>query len=137
MVRGPSAPEECKGRWRAIAIAVGLATAVVAASAGAAGFSQPERVWVTTTGNHSERVSTLDVSTDPGGPRTVVMSLGPDTLKGLRLGDRLKASSELEVTTDCLIASPRCVGNPYNYDPTIATYAEHPLNAITSLRTGC
>jgi hypothetical protein len=31
-------------------------------------------------------------------------------------------------------ATPRL---PQHYDPTIATYAEHPLNAITSLRTGC
>jgi hypothetical protein len=125
--------EEGRRRRRAIAFALAAAAlSGVAGSAGAAGFSQPERVWVTTTGDHSERVSTLDVSTDPSGSKTVVMSLAPQSLRPLKLGDRLKASAELQATDDCLIESTRCVGNPYTYDPTIASQLVLASDATTT-----
>jgi hypothetical protein len=39
----------------------------------------------------------------------VVMSLGPDKLPSLSTGDRLQATGEVEVTTDCLEESVRCL----------------------------
>ena len=101
--------------------AAAIALAAIAGSAGARGYSQPERVRVATTGNRSELLSTIDISPVPGVGRQVVMSLSPGELRRLRSGDRLRASSELEVTTDCLSQSPRCVGEPYTYDPTVST----------------
>ena len=39
----------------------------------------------------------------------------------LRASDRLRVSSELAVTTDCLFNSPRCAGRPYRFDPVVQT----------------
>jgi hypothetical protein len=106
---------------RGAALAGGLAAAfliTIAASAGAHSFDQPDRVLVATSGSHSELVSTVDIGTAAGQGGTVVMSLPLDGF-GLASGDRLKASSEAEVTTDCQIEAPRCVGEPYTYDPTV------------------
>lgn len=103
-----------------VAIAVAL-SAVVAASAGAHSYSQPDRVRTATTGDHSELVQTLVITATPGASPQVVMSLPPNRLRKLQDADRLNASSELEVTTDCLNQSPRCVGSPYDYDPILDT----------------
>jgi hypothetical protein len=99
-----------------------LATALlagIAASAGAHSFDQPDRVLVGTTGHDSELVSSVDIATAPGQGATVVMSLAPEKLGALNAGDRLVASSEAEVTTDCQAEAPRCVGEPYTYNPTV------------------
>jgi hypothetical protein len=104
------------GTAGAIAVA---ALAVTAGLAGAGTYRQPDRVLVATTGDHSELVSTLDIQTQPGIAPQVVMSLPSRRLGALQVGDRLKTSAELEVTTDCLDPEPRCVGNPYDYNPLI------------------
>ena len=95
------------------------AVAVTAGIAQAGSFRQPDRVLVSTTGNHSELVKTLQVTTTPGAAKQVVMSLPPSELGALRTGERLRASSEVEVTTDCEVQSARCVGTPYTFDPTV------------------
>jgi hypothetical protein len=118
------------------AVAGALTTVLLAsivASAGAQPFDQPDRVLVSTTGNHSELVTTVPIGTAPTAPGqggTVVMSLPPESLDplgglgDLNLGDGLNASSEVEVTTDCQILLPRCIGypdtpHPYTYEPTV------------------
>jgi len=93
----------------------------VTASAGAGTYSDPDRVLVATTGNDSELVTTLDITPTPGVAPAVVMSLPPSELGALTAGDRLRPSSELEVTTDCLSAETGCTGNPYDYNPTVQT----------------
>jgi hypothetical protein len=92
--------------------------AIAAASAGAQSFDQPDRVLVSTSGNSSELVQSVDIGTAPGQVETVVMSLPP---KGqpLQSGDGLSPSSEVELTTDCSTELPKCVGSPYSYDPTV------------------
>jgi len=95
------------------------AVAITAGMAEAGSFRQPDRVLVSTTGNHSELVKTLQVTPAPGTAKQVVMSLPPSELGALRTGERLRASSEVEVTTDCEVQSTRCVGTPYTFDPTI------------------
>jgi hypothetical protein len=115
------------------AVAGALATVLLAsvvASAGAQGFDQPDRVLVSTTGNHSELVTTVPIGTAPGQGGRVVMSLPPESLDplgglgDLNPGDGLNASSEVEVTTDCQSLLPRCIGypdtpHPYTYEPTV------------------
>ena len=88
-----------------------------AASAGT--YGQPDKALVATTGNNSELLPTLEIHTAPGiGPR-VVMSLPSWRLGSLEMGDRLRTSAELEVTTDCLAQEARCVGQPYAYNPIV------------------
>ena len=102
-------------------IAVAAALAAVAASHAAAGtYAEPDRVLVATTGSPSELTTTLPIYTAPGVGRRVVMSLPASALGRLAFGDRLLSSSELEVTTDCLAKEARCVGTPYDYDPTVS-----------------
>lgn len=113
---GTSRKSERRG---AIVGAVAVAVAVAAGIAQAGTFSQPKRVLVSTTGDHSELVKKLQVTTTPGAAKQVVMSLSPSVLGRLRTGERLRASSEVEVTTDCEVQSARCVGPPYTFDPTI------------------
>jgi hypothetical protein len=104
------------------ALAVAVAATLIAAQPAAAGtYRQPDRVLVATTGDHSELTPTLAIQTAAGIAPRVVMSLPASALGPLALGDRLLATSELEVTTDCLSQEPRCVGSPYGYDPTVAT----------------
>ncbi len=108
--------------WRRAAIAGGLASALVAGIAGSAGahsFDQPDKALVSTTGNNSELVQTVNIGTAPG-QGTVVMSLAPSG-QPLLSGDGLKPSSELQVTTDCSAPLDKCVGNPYSYDPIVDT----------------
>src|SRR5215211_8991389 len=111
---------------RRVASPLGVAAAIallgiLAASAGAGTYGQPDRVLVATTGNDSELVTTLDITPTPDAAPAVVMSLPPGGLGNLMAGDRLRPSSELEVTTDCLSADPSCVGEPYDYNPTVRT----------------
>jgi hypothetical protein len=109
-----------RSRHRA-ALVGGLAAALLAtitASAGAHSFDQPDRVLVSTSGNSSELVQSVDIGTAPGQVETVVMSFPP---KGqpLEPGDGLSPGSEVQVTTDCSTDLPKCVGTPYSYDPII------------------
>lgn len=104
----------------AVAIAATI-TALAPAPAAGGTYGQPDRVRTTTTGNHSELVRTLDITPERGVAPRVVMSLSATRLRALELGDRLRTSAELEVTTDCLVQEPRCVGTPYNYNPRVTT----------------
>jgi hypothetical protein len=116
----PASRKPKVGRRGSRAIAVAIAAVALGAGVARAGtFSQPDRVLVSTSGDHSEQVKTLPVTTAAGAAKEVVMSLPPSSLGSLRTGERLRASSELEVTTDCDVQSTRCVGPPYTFDPTI------------------
>jgi hypothetical protein len=109
-----------KSRRRA-ALVGGLAAALLAtitASAGAQSFDQPDRVLVSTSGNNSELVQSVDIGTAPGQVETVVMSL-PFKGQPLQPDDGLSPSSEVQVTTDCSTQLPKCVGDPYSYDPIV------------------
>jgi hypothetical protein len=108
------------GRRTAIAAALVVAFLVSAASVGAQGFKQPEQALVATSGSDSELVTTVNIGTAPGQGAAVVMSLPLDPF-ALSAGDRFVGSSEAEVTTDCQVEAPRCVGNAYTYNPTVTS----------------
>jgi hypothetical protein len=78
-----------------------------------------DRVLVATTGNLSELTETVPISRRTGAKPRVVMSLGPGSLPRLETGDRLQATGEIEVTTDCLATGAGCVGKPYTYNPVV------------------
>lgn len=75
---------------------------------------------VATSGSYSERIEKLPISERRGAERRVVMSLGPPQLPRLRRGDKLKLSSEVQVTLNCPEPMKRCIGPPYRYDPEVA-----------------
>jgi hypothetical protein len=80
---------------------------------------------VCTTGGNSELRETIAITRSPGRERRVVMRLAErpgrsfTRLPRLRPGDRLRVTAEVEVTTDCEMANPACVGTPYGYAPIV------------------
>jgi hypothetical protein len=106
---------------RGTGLLAGLAlTAGVAAPVAAA----PRDVDAATTGQDSELRRTVPITRTPGAAPRVVLSMGPGKLSGLRRGDRLELSSEVQVTVDCDRPSPRCAGRPYDYDPKVTVTLE-------------
>ncbi len=82
------------------------------------------RVWVTTSGNHSERHRTLPITRSAWQRPRVVASLKPRQLHDPVKGDRLRVSAEQQLTNNCVSAKPRCVGPPYQYSPRIEARIE-------------
>src|SRR5215211_6543127 len=74
-------------------------------------------VLVRTTGNRSENRETIPITRRTGEKKFVVMSMGTNKLPSLIAHDRLKVSSELQVTDDCNDPEPRCAGKPYQWNP--------------------
>jgi hypothetical protein len=107
-------------RARIAAIAFACAGIAIPAGAGAAiKLAQPPQAEVATTGNDSELIETVPIGRSPSSSPRVVMSLGPDELERIEVGDRLRASAEMQVSTTCLAPGPRCVGRPYEVNPKI------------------
>jgi hypothetical protein len=111
-------------RRRTAALAVVIAAIAVVASppllgsAGAQGEST-DQVLVGTTGNQSELSQSVPITRVSGKKPRVVMSMGPGGLPSLDSGDKLTATGEVEVTTDCLEQTVQCVGRPYTYNPIV------------------
>ena len=95
------------------------ACAAVALGAGKGGDGKGKRgeVRVATSGSYSELIERLPITRQPGGEPRVAMSLGPGKLPRLRRGDRLELSAEVQVTLECNEHEPRCLGDPYHYNP--------------------
>jgi hypothetical protein len=102
----------------AVAVCALAVLSPLVASAAAQNGSE-HKVLVATTGNSSELRSAVPISKTSGKKPRVVMSLGPDGLPNLGSNDGLKATAEVEVTTDCVEQGVRCVGKPYNYNPMV------------------
>ena len=101
-------------------VAGGLAGLVALVAAQAWGGQGGVDVDASSTGNNSELIKTVPITRNPGPFRTA-LGLGPGKMPDLRASDRLRVSSELAVTTDCLFNSPRCAGRPYRFDPVVQT----------------
>jgi hypothetical protein len=96
-----------------------LAAIAVPATAGAAPSLDPPKAELATTGNSSELIETVPIGKTQNAKPRVVMSLSPDKLEPIEAGDRLRASGEVQVSTTCVAAGPRCVGRGYQINPTI------------------
>lgn len=99
-----------------------IALVALAAPAGAAAGILPEEVEkadLSTTGNRSELVESVPISTVAGGDERVVMSLGPEKLPRLASGDRLDVGGEVQISTTCVVPGKRCVGTSYDFNPTL------------------
>lgn len=102
-------------------IALATATLLMVPAAVAA---QPPSVDAATTGPSSELRETVPITRERDGAPRIVLSMGPGKLSGLRRGDRLELSSEVQVTVDCDRPSPRCAGRPYDFDPNVVATLE-------------
>jgi len=109
---------------RAAPILFGLAAlAVLAVPAGAgAGLlgQKPKEVKLSTTGQDSELVKAVPIANAPGLKERTAMSLGPDKLKRIEAGDRMRVSGEVQVSTTCVARGTRCVGRRYEFNPTVS-----------------
>ena len=106
-------------RWAAILTAVLLAAACATAALGGGKGKAKGEVRVATTGSYSELIERLPISRRPGAEPRVAMSLGPGKLPRLRRRDRIELSAEVQVTLECNEPEPRCLGDPYDYDPNL------------------
>jgi hypothetical protein len=61
--------------------------------------------------------STLPITQNPGAQPFAVLSKRVNAAGGLRRGDVLKATAELQLTTTCVVKDSRCIGVPYGYSP--------------------
>lgn len=104
-----------------IALPAGLlaATLALAAAAGAGAQAEAPKADVVTSGDHSELIKSVPIAKTAGTRERVVMSLGPDKLPRLENGDRLRASGEVQFSTTCVEEGPKCVGSPYQVNPTL------------------
>jgi hypothetical protein len=99
---------------------IALAAIAIPAGAGAAqGPLSPPPAELATTGNSSELVESVPIAKRPDAQPRVVMSLNPEKFEPIEAGDRLLASAEVQVSTTCVERGPRCVGRPYQINPTI------------------
>lgn len=111
-----------RGIGRVLGLLAGATVAAggvaVAAPDGEGDGGKPEgRVRVATTGSFSERIERLPITREEGAEPRVAMSLSPRRLPAFRRGDKLSLTSEVQVTLNCNEREPRCLGDPYKYDP--------------------
>jgi hypothetical protein len=107
---------------RAAPILFALAALAVPVNAGAGALPTPNAkpAKLATTGHHSELVRSVPIATAPGSNERTAMSLGPDRLRRIEVGDRMRVSGEVQVSTTCVDRGPRCVGRRYEFNPTIS-----------------
>lgn len=103
----------------AVAVCALATVASIATGASAQDGGSGPHVLVNTTGNESELRKAVPITKQSGAKPKVVMSMGPTGLPSLASGDKLQATGEVEVTTDCLEPGVRCVGKPYTYNPIV------------------
>jgi hypothetical protein len=108
-------------RARVAICVVGFLSLAVAAGAAGQGDAPSSKVLVASTEASAEITQAIPIT--PHGRGEVVSSLRPDDLPGLRTGDQLEVSAEVEVTTDCLLRhhmiKSECRGKAYRFNPRI------------------
>lgn len=100
-----------------------IALGALAVPAGASAQLLPEpppKAELATTGNDSELLKSVPIATTLGARDRVVMSLGPDQLKRIKRGDRMRVSGEVQISTTCVAKDSRCQGRPYQFNPMIS-----------------
>lgn len=93
--------------------ACGLAAPVIAARGETEAALIPS---ISDRGPHETR-PTLPITENRGAQPYVVLSKRVSAAGGLRRGDVLKATAELQLTTTCVVKDSRCIGTPYRFSP--------------------
>ena len=124
-----------RGRTRAVAIAVVLASAcgLSMPAFGAKGDVEPALIPTLDSRGVNETRQTIPITRSRGARPYVVLSQRVNAAGGLRRGDILRATAEVQLSTTCVLDEPRCVGSRYSYSPRMDTQV---VLASSSTATG-
>ena len=108
-----------RGRTRAVALAVLLACAGASAlpAVAAHGETEPDLITTIASRGSNETRETIPITQTRGAQPFVVLSERVNAGGGLRRGDILRATAELQLSTTCVLPEPRCIGSRYSYSP--------------------
>ncbi len=108
-----------RGRTRTAALAVTLACAGAAAlpAMAAHGETEPDLITTIASRGSNETRETIPITQSRGAQPFVVLSERVNARGGLRRGDILRATAELQLSTTCVLPEPRCIGSRYSYSP--------------------
>ena len=102
----------------------GLAAGIVLAALSSAAFAPAApaadgKVRVVTSGNRSERVSSIPITGRPGAKPRRAFGIGGRQMPELGARDRIRAGVEVQLTNSCVRPPVGCVGEPYRFSPRI------------------
>jgi hypothetical protein len=108
-----------RGRTRLVALAALLACAGTGAlpAMAAHGDTEPELITTIASRGSNETRETIPITQARGAQPFVVLSERVMAGGGLRRGDILRATAELQLSTTCVLDEPRCIGSRYSYSP--------------------
>ena len=108
-----------RGRTRAVALAVLLACTGASAlpAVAAHGETEPDLITTIASRGSNETRETIPITQTRGAQPFVVLSERVNAGGGLRRGDILRATAELQLSTTCVLPEPRCIGSRYSYSP--------------------
>jgi len=111
-----------RGRTRAATLALTLAAlgALSLPALAAKGDAEPQLIATIDSRGPNETRDTIPVTRTPGAQPFVVLSERLKAGGGLRRGDILRATAEVQLTTTCAKPEPRCIGSRYTYNPRMA-----------------
>ena len=117
---GPTRTRLAAPKLAAIAALIALATfAAPAAATKAPIVPSTTAATYATSGDESELLNAISISKRPGKLDRVAMSIAPDQFDPIQVGDRLRISGEVQVSTTCVDEGPRCVGTHYEINPKV------------------
>ena len=108
-----------RGWTRTVALAAALAGAGALAlpSLAAEGQVEPSLIATIASRGPNETRGTIPITQSRGAQPYVVLSERVNAGGGLRRGDILRATAEVQLSTTCVTPDPRCIGSQYNYSP--------------------
>jgi hypothetical protein len=108
-----------RGRTRAVVLAALLACAGAGAlpAMAAHGETEPDLITTIASRGSNETRETIPITQTRGAQPFVVLSERVMAAGGLRRGDILRATAELQLSTTCVLDEPRCIGSRYSYSP--------------------
>ena len=107
-----------RGRTRAVALAAMVCACAGALPAMAArGEVEPELIPTIDSRGPNETRETIPITRSRGAQPYVVLSQRVMAGGGLRRGDVLRATAEIQLSTTCVLDEPRCIGSRYSYSP--------------------
>lgn len=112
-----------RGWTRTAALAVALVCVGACALPAIAAHGETEPALITTIDGRgpNEARQTIPISRTRGAQPFVVLSQRLDAGGGLRRGDILRATAEVQLSTTCALDEPRCIGSRYSYSPRMDT----------------
>ena len=99
----------------AAALAGGCALALPARAAH--GELEPALIATLDSRGYNETRGTIPITRSRGARPYVVLSERVNAGGGLRRGDILRATAEVQLSTTCVTSEPRCIGSQYSYSP--------------------